>query len=252
MAQYNRFSEVVYEKKLRCWRFRVKILRIYPFYSYITGSGPHWIYVLADEDGTKMEMTIYDVYGDKYRGFEKQEGKWVEIFRVKVGHAYSGFKAAKYLFRLTATSDKQVHIIDPLNNRLYIDFKSIHEIPHISSININYPIAIFDDPERPKMVFYIRDNIENQIKRVATGHHIYAFQEGFQNRRGRREVIVLSKTFPKLIYTCYVGPIELWLETEGGLSDFMFNPLLPEVEEFMQSLLCSDPYVQRHGAIGPL
>ncbi|CAN6822222.1 unnamed protein product [Brassica oleracea] len=209
MAQYNRFSEVVYEKKLRCWRFRVKILRIYPFYSYITGSGPHWIYVLADEDGTKMEMTIYDVYGDKYRGFEKQEGKWVEIFRVKVGHAYSGFKAAKSLFRLTATSDKQVHIIDPLNNRLYIDFKSIHEIPHISSININYPIAIFDDPERPKMVFYIRDNIENQIKRVATGHHIYAFQEGFQNRRGRREVIVVLKMWS----VCrYIGKCSLCVE----------------------------------------
>ncbi|KAF3511819.1 hypothetical protein F2Q69_00005203 [Brassica cretica] len=155
--------------------------------------GPHWVYVLADEDGTKMEMTIYDVYGDKYRGLEKQEGKWVEIFRVKVGHAYSGFKAAKSLFRLTAMSDTQVHIIDPLNNRLYFDFKSIHEIPHISSMDINYPIAIFDDPERPKMVFYIRDNIENQIKLVATGHHTYAFQEGFQNRGGHREVIVVLK-----------------------------------------------------------
>ncbi|KAH0917040.1 hypothetical protein HID58_024700 [Brassica napus] len=50
----------------------------------------------------------------------------------------------------------------------------------------------------------------------------------------------------------YVDPIELWLETKGGLSDFRFNPLLPEVEEFMQSLLHSDPYVQRHGAIGHL
>ena len=50
----------------------------------------------------------------------------------------------------------------------------------------------------------------------------------------------------------YFGPPELWLEIEGGLSDFRFNPLLPEVEEFRQSLLRSDPYVQRHGAIGPL
>ena len=50
----------------------------------------------------------------------------------------------------------------------------------------------------------------------------------------------------------YFGPPELWLEIEGGLSDFRFNPLFPEVEEFRQSLLRSDPYVQRHGAIGPL
>uniref|UniRef100_A0A0D3D2R9 Replication protein A 70 kDa DNA-binding subunit B/D first OB fold domain-containing protein n=1 Tax=Brassica oleracea var. oleracea TaxID=109376 RepID=A0A0D3D2R9_BRAOL len=158
MAHYNRLSEVVYDKKLMCWRFRVKIRRIYPFYSYVTGNGPHWVYVLADEDGTKMEMTIYDVYGDRYRSLEKQERKYVEIFR------------------------------------------SIHEIPHISNMDRNYPIDImgvlfnteahFDNPERPKMVFYIRDN--------------------------------------------------------------MFNPLLLEVEEFMQSLLRSDPYVQRHGAIGPL
>ncbi|CAN6896779.1 unnamed protein product [Brassica oleracea] len=106
MAHYNRLSEVVYDKKLTCWRFRVKIRRIYPFYSYITGNGPHWVYVIADEDGTKMEMTIYDVYGD----------------------------------RLTATRDTQVHIIDPLNNQLYFDFKSIHEIPHISNRDKNYPI----------------------------------------------------------------------------------------------------------------
>ncbi|KAF3497248.1 hypothetical protein DY000_02055520 [Brassica cretica] len=98
MAHYNRLSEVVYDKKLTCWRFRVKIRRIYPFYSYITGNGPHWVYVLADEDGTKMEMTIYDVYGDRYRSLEKQERKYVEIFRVEVGHAYlmlGVFKAPK-------------------------------------------------------------------------------------------------------------------------------------------------------------
>uniref|UniRef100_A0A0D2ZR08 Replication protein A 70 kDa DNA-binding subunit B/D first OB fold domain-containing protein n=1 Tax=Brassica oleracea var. oleracea TaxID=109376 RepID=A0A0D2ZR08_BRAOL len=248
MAHYNRLSEVVYDEKLTCRRFRVKILRIYPFNSYITGSGPHWVYVLADEDGTKMEMTIYDVYGDRYRGLEKQEGKWVEIFRVEVDHAYSGFNGAKSPFRLTSMSDTQVHIIDPLNNRLYFDFKSIHEIPHISNMDRNYPMDIMgvlfnteahcDNPERPKMVFYIRDNIESQIKCVATGHHAYAFREGFQNRGGRGEVIVVLK---------------MWrLETEGGLSDFRFNSLLPEVEEFMQSLLRSDTYVQRHGAIGPL
>ncbi|CAG7885347.1 unnamed protein product, partial [Brassica rapa] len=52
-----------------------------------------------------------------------------------------------------------------------------------------------------------------------------------------------NKTFTKFIYTCYFGPPDLWLETEGGLSDFRFNPRLPEVEEFRQSLLSSDFYV---------
>ncbi|CAN7021948.1 unnamed protein product, partial [Brassica rapa subsp. trilocularis] len=112
-----------------------------------------------------MEMTIYDVYGD----------------------------------RLTTTSNTQVYIIDPLN-KLYFDFKNIHEIPHIRNMDRNYPIdtmgvvfnteAHFDDHERPKMVFYIRDNI--QIKYVATGHHAYAFRKGFQNMGDRGE---LSKTF---------------------------------------------------------
>ncbi|CAG7900528.1 unnamed protein product [Brassica rapa] len=94
MAHYNRLSEVVYDEKLTCWRFRVKTLRI-PFL---------FLYYRQ----TKMEMTIYDVYGD----------------------------------RLTSTSDMQVHIIDPLNNRLYFDFKSIYEIPHIRNKDINYPIDI--------------------------------------------------------------------------------------------------------------
>nr|VDC95306.1 unnamed protein product [Brassica rapa] len=102
------------------------------------------------------------------------------------------------------------------------------------------------------MVFYIRDNIESQIKCMATGHHAYAFREGFQNRGGRGEVIVVLRMWRVRRYIGYVDPIELWLETKGGLSDFRFNPLLPEVEEFMQSLLHSDPYVQRHGAIGHL
>ncbi|CAH8385016.1 unnamed protein product [Eruca vesicaria subsp. sativa] len=109
--------------------------------------------------------------------------------------------------------------------------------------------AHFDDPEGPKMVFYIRDNIESQIKCVATGKHAYAFQERFENRGGRRLVIVLTKTLSKLIYTAYSGPIE---ETEGNLSDFRFNPRLPEVEEFRQSVNNSDPYVRKYRAIGPL
>ncbi|CAN6996595.1 unnamed protein product [Brassica oleracea var. botrytis] len=105
------------------------------------------------------------------------------------------------------------------------------------------------------MVFYIRYNIDSRIKCVATGAHAYAFRDGLENMKGRGQVIVvlkmwrLSKTFTKLIYTGYFGPPDLWLETEGGLSDFRFNPRLPEVEEFRQSLLRSDPYVQRYGAV---
>ncbi|CDY33551.1 BnaC02g26050D [Brassica napus] len=85
------------------------------------------------------------------------------------------------------------------------------------------------------MVFYIRDNIESRIKCVATGDHAYAFRDGLENMIGR-----------------YFGSPELWLETEGGLSDFRFNPHLPEVEEFIQSVNNSDPYIRRHGAIGHL
>ena len=62
----------------------------------------------------------------------------------------------------------------------------------------------------------------------------------------------MSKRFTKLIYTGYFGPPDLWLETEGELSDFRFNLRLPVVEEFSQSLLSSDPYVQRYGAVGLL
>ncbi|WZZ70830.1 hypothetical protein YC2023_082200 [Brassica napus] len=94
----------------------------------------------------------------------------------------------------------------------------------------------FDDPARQNMVFYIRDNIESRIKCVANGDHAYAFRDGLENMRGRGQVIVVLK---------------MW-RTVGGLSDFRFNPLLPEVEEFSQSVNNSDPYVRRHGAIGPL
>uniref|UniRef100_A0A0D3AP94 Uncharacterized protein n=1 Tax=Brassica oleracea var. oleracea TaxID=109376 RepID=A0A0D3AP94_BRAOL len=131
MTQYNKLSAVSYNPKITSWRFRVKIHRIYPFYSYVTSSVPFYKYVLADEE---------------------------------------------------------VHIIDPLNNRLFMDFKNIHVIPHMYHRDRNYPIG-------------------------------------------------------------YFGPPGLWLETEGGLSDFRFNPRLPEVEEFRQSLLRNDPYVQRYGAV---
>ncbi|CAN6974902.1 unnamed protein product [Brassica rapa subsp. trilocularis] len=35
-------------------------------------------------------MTICGGYEDRFRGLEKQEGKWVEIFRVDVHRAYPG------------------------------------------------------------------------------------------------------------------------------------------------------------------
>ena len=35
--------------------------------------------------------------------------------------------------------------------------------------------------------------MESQIKCVATGHHAYAFREGFQNMGDRGEVIVILK-----------------------------------------------------------
>ncbi|CAH8375235.1 unnamed protein product [Eruca vesicaria subsp. sativa] len=87
-----------------------------------------------------MEMTIYDIYGDRFRGVEKQKGKWVEIFIVEVDRAHSGFKAEKSKFTLTATGDTQIHIIDPLNDQLYFEFKGIHEIPHMSYKERNFPI----------------------------------------------------------------------------------------------------------------
>ncbi|KAL0716736.1 hypothetical protein Bca4012_066058 [Brassica carinata] len=108
--------------------------------------------------------------------------------------------------------------------------------------------AHFDDPASPRMVFYIRDSIDSQIKCVTIGDHAYAFRDGLENMRGRRQVIVVLKMWRVWNF----GPSDIWLETEVGLSDFRFNPLLPEVEEFRQSLLNSDPYVQRYVAIGLL
>ncbi|KAG2291912.1 hypothetical protein Bca52824_038581 [Brassica carinata] len=142
-------------------------------------------------------MTICGGYEDRFRGLEKQEGKWVEIFRVDVHRAYPGFQATKSRFTLTSTRHTQVHIIDPLNNWLYMDFKNIHEIPHMNHMDRNYLIVVFnteshfDDPGRPKMVFYIRDNIESRIKCVATGDHAYAFRDGLENMRGRGQVILV-------------------------------------------------------------
>ncbi|CAH8302521.1 unnamed protein product [Eruca vesicaria subsp. sativa] len=135
-----------------------------------------------------------------------------------------------------------------------MDFNNIYAIPHMDHRDRNYSIdtmgvvfnteAHFVDTANPRMVFYIRDNI--RIKCVATGDHTYAFRDGLENMRGRGQ---LSKTFTKLIYRDYFGPPDLWPETQGGFSDFRFNPCLPEVEEFRQSLLRSDPYLQRYGDV---
>ncbi|KAG2324560.1 hypothetical protein Bca52824_007288 [Brassica carinata] len=142
-------------------------------------------------------MTVYEGCEDRFRGLEKQEGNWVEIFWVEVHRAYPGFQATNSLFTLTAMSHTQVHIIDPLNDRLFMDFKNIHEISHMNHMDRNYPIVVFnteahfDDPARPKMVFYIRDNIDSRIKCVATGAHAYAFRDGLENMRGREQVILI-------------------------------------------------------------
>ncbi|KAF3558501.1 hypothetical protein F2Q69_00016093 [Brassica cretica] len=226
----------------------IELLLLAPFYKY----------VLADEEGTKMEMTIYG-NSDRFRGLEKQEGKWVEIFRVEVNRSYPGFQVTNSRFNLSATRNTQVHIIDHLNNRLFMDFKNIHAIPHMDHRERNYLIdtmrvvfnteAHFDDPASPRMVFYIRDSIDSRIKCAATGAHAYAFQEGLENMKGRGQVIVVLKMWRVWKFLSYFGPPDIWLETEGGLSDIRFNPRLPEVKEFRQSLLRSDPYVQRYGAV---
>ncbi|CAH8392580.1 unnamed protein product [Eruca vesicaria subsp. sativa] len=200
MAHYNKISEVCYNPKITAWRFRVKIHRIYHFYFYLTSSGPFYTYVLADEEGTKMEMTIYGDY-DRFRGLEKQEGKWVEIFRVEVNCSLAGFHVTYSRFYLADILCTQIHIIDPLNNHFFMDFKNIHAIPHMDGRDRNYPIKTmgvvfntethFNDPANPRMMFYIRDNI--RIKCVATGDHAYAFRDGLENMRDRGQVIVVLK-----------------------------------------------------------
>ncbi|WZZ03221.1 hypothetical protein YC2023_089142 [Brassica napus] len=68
--------------------------------------------------------------------------KWVEIFWVDVHCAYPGVQATNSRFTLNSTRHTQVHIIDPLNNRLYMDFKNIHEIPHMNHMDRNCPIGM--------------------------------------------------------------------------------------------------------------
>ncbi|CAN6847929.1 unnamed protein product [Brassica oleracea] len=165
MRHYDKLSEVSYNPKITAWRFRVKIHRIYPFYSYVTSSGPFYTYVLADEE-VRVKSSSLDFL---ITCLEKQEGKWVEIFRVEVKRSYPGFQATNSRFNLSASRHTQVYIIDPLNNRHFMDFKNIHAIPHMDHRDRNYPIdtmevvfnteAHFDAPASARMEFYIRDNI---------------------------------------------------------------------------------------------
>ncbi|KAL0899494.1 hypothetical protein Bca101_083455 [Brassica carinata] len=223
MAEYDKLPEVTYNPKVRSWRFRVKLHRIYPFYSYVTNSGPYYNYILADEDVSVISSSLL----------------------------------------LNATRCTQVRIIEPLNNRLFFDFKSIHAIRHMHWRDLRYPIVVFnteahlDAPTGPRMEFYIRDNIDHQIKCVVTGDQAYAFRDGLDHMsaEGRRQVIVVLKMWrvrESMSKCCYFGPPYIWLETEGGFADFRFNPRLPEVEEFRQSLLNSGPYVQKYGVEGLL
>lgn len=62
--------------------------------------------------------------------------------------------------------------------------------------------------------------------------------------------LTFENNLTKLIYTGDDG--DIWLETEGGLSDFRFNPRMQEVDQFRQELANSDPYVARHGPIVPV
>ncbi|CAH8320323.1 unnamed protein product [Eruca vesicaria subsp. sativa] len=258
MAEYYKLSEVTYNPKIRSWRFRMQLHRIYPY--EITNHGPYCNYILTYEDVRiyKMEMTTDGDYPN-FRGLEKEEGRWVEIFVVEVEQTYPCFQPTSSPFRLNASRCTQVRIIEPLNSRLFLDFKSIYEIPRMHGLSNTYMVdtmgvvfnteAHLDAPSGPRMEFYIRDNIDHQIKCVVTGDQAYAFRDGldYMSGGGRRQ---LSRTFTKITYTCYFGPPEIWLETEGGFADFRFNPRLPEVEEFMQSLLNSDPCVQKYGVEG--
>nr|VDC75997.1 unnamed protein product [Brassica rapa] len=141
MAEYDKLSEVTYNPAVRAWRFRVKLHRIYPFYSYVTNSGPYYNYILAYEDGYKMEMNTYGNY-KKFRGLEKEEGRWVEIFVVDVERAYPCFKTTSSPFRLIASRVTQVRIIEPLNNSIFFDFKSIHAIPRMHWCDLKYLIGM--------------------------------------------------------------------------------------------------------------
>ncbi|CAF1916501.1 unnamed protein product [Brassica napus] len=124
------------------WRFRGKIHRIYHFYSYVTSSGPFYKYVLADEEDRGG--------GEECDGIEGSSGG-----DERVGGG-AGFQATNSRFNLSATSNTQVHIIDPLNNRLFMDFKNIHAIPHMDHRDRNYPIVM--NATRIKIYSHVLDS----------------------------------------------------------------------------------------------
>ncbi|CAH8354069.1 unnamed protein product [Eruca vesicaria subsp. sativa] len=140
---YNKLGGVFDDEMLPSWRFRVKILRVYKLYYEITGPIPYWVYVLADEHGGKIEMTIDPLTAEDFEGLEKQEGKWVEIFRVKFDRAFPGLRAGRY--RLTAMWNTKFQIIYPPNSRHYMEFKNIHRIADISYKDRNYPIGMISN-----------------------------------------------------------------------------------------------------------
>ncbi|CAH8354067.1 unnamed protein product [Eruca vesicaria subsp. sativa] len=147
------------------WHFRVKIHRIYPSYSYVTDSGPHWIYILGNEDATSPFLSRFP--GNKLSVHTNCDAPYTSP------HHRSSEQSALH------------------------GLQNIHEIPHMNPKGRNYPIVVFntevhfDDPARPKIVFYIRDNIESRKKCVATRDHAYAFQDDLQNMRGRGQVILV-------------------------------------------------------------
>ncbi|CAH8319302.1 unnamed protein product [Eruca vesicaria subsp. sativa] len=127
MVEYNKLSEVTCNPKIRSWRFIVQLHRIYPY--TITNHRPYYKYILADEDVRyKMEMTTDGDYLN-FSGLEKEEGILVEFFVVEVERTYPCFQQTSSPFRLNASHCTQVRIIEPLNSRLFLDFKSIREIP---------------------------------------------------------------------------------------------------------------------------
>ncbi|KAL0898499.1 hypothetical protein Bca101_082460 [Brassica carinata] len=184
MSHYNKLAEVVYNNRLTAWRFKVKILRIHStLASYVESNQRNWSYIIADEDGTKTEMKIYALSEERYIGLEKQEGNWVEIFLVEIDRAYPCFQATNSPFVLTVTPLTGIRLIDPLNNRLYMEFKWIEITSLVDTMGVVFnAIFYFEDPGR-----------RNVIKCVATGDHAWAFRDGFENKIGRGEVIVVLK-----------------------------------------------------------
>ncbi|KAG5414974.1 hypothetical protein IGI04_002541 [Brassica rapa subsp. trilocularis] len=206
--------------------------------SSILLSSSHTPRIIPDY-GYKMEMTVYGDY-ENFKGLEEEEEKWVEIFRVKVDRSGPGFQPVNSPFKLIGTRDTQVRLINPpVNDRLCNTYV-------VDTMGVVFNTEARFDLATPMMVFYIRDNIHSQIKCVATGEQAYAFWDGLE-KMGRGQVIVALKMWRIRKHWNCSGPDDLSLETEGGISDFRFNPRLSEVEHFRQSLLNSDPYVKKYG-----